>query len=497
MSDPDINKMNFKQLKNEVQLLRDELAIFKRKYEDAIYNLDSDNFGKSFTVEQNNMKAQIKITADAIKTMVSDTDLAAELEKYSTIEQTANRIQAVVSKSANLDKAVLIDSLDNATDTEAIYIIQQKDNNGTVLSETYYYFNNVTNRWEILSGDSIYTVFNQTAEGFALKGNVLIDGNAVVTKNLTLSGNVTWDMDNSPVQTRYSSDNLNWHSPMVSGDMYMQMSFDGGVSWSTPTKVVGTDGKDGWDGSDANVTPENVFNALTDSGAQQGIFAAFVNNDNKIYINAEYLATKIAEVAEILYVGGEDSNEQKMIKFNNAASVGSYKDYTGNPPTGISISGSSVRFLGLGATNDTSPYIYVNGMLLATQDWVKENAGKNAARLYAENYPSGYYVKLQLSDGDFGLFSPSAGTNANATDTECVWGILHSAPDADEKTINYYAFGTNYLGFNNTQQKTYPKGSWDFQGFLYYKGKLVATREWVEGRIAEISTGGTVTAVFG
>lgn len=250
MSDLDINKMNFKQLKNEVQLLRDELAIFKRKYEDAIYNLDSDNFGKSFTVEQNNMKAQIKITADAIKTMVSDTDLAAELEKYSTIEQTAERIQTIVSKSANLDEAVLIDSLDNATDTEAIYVIQQKDDNGTVLSETYYYFNDVTNQWEILSGDSIYTVFNQTADGFSLKGNVMIDGNAVVTKNLTLSGIVTWDMDNSPVKSQYSVSGSSWHDTYTSGDMYMRMTFDGGKTWGEAVKVVGTNGRNGSDGSD-------------------------------------------------------------------------------------------------------------------------------------------------------------------------------------------------------------------------------------------------------
>lgn len=96
MREENIEKMDFKQLRREVQLLRDELAMMQRKYDDVIYNLDSDNFGKSFTVSQNNMKAQIKITADAIKTMVSDTDLQAELEKYSTIEQTADKIELAV-----------------------------------------------------------------------------------------------------------------------------------------------------------------------------------------------------------------------------------------------------------------------------------------------------------------------------------------------------------------------------------------------------------------
>lgn len=97
MPETDISKMNFKQLKNEVQLLRDELAVFKRKYEDAIYNLDNDNFGKSFTLEQNNMKALIKITADAVKTKVSEVDLNKELENYSTLEQTASEIKTTVN----------------------------------------------------------------------------------------------------------------------------------------------------------------------------------------------------------------------------------------------------------------------------------------------------------------------------------------------------------------------------------------------------------------
>lgn len=346
MREENISKMNFKELRAEVQLLRDELAIFKRKYEDAIYNLDSDNFGKSFTVEQNNMKAQIKVTADAIKTMVSDTDLETALSKYSTITQTADAIQTVVSKGANLDEAIPITSLDYATDINAVYVVRSTDALGNITGEKYYYYNDLLNQWEILSGDSIYTVFNQTASGFELKGNVLIDGNTVITKNLTLSGNVTWDMENSPVLTRYSSDNLNWHSPMASGDMYMQMSFDGGVNWSTSTKVVGTDGedgRDGWDGSDANVTPQNVFNALTDNGASQGIFAAFIEKNNCIYINAEYLATKIADVADVLYIGDSDDTITKQIIFSKGARISTYNDGLGTPYTGLSISASTLK----------------------------------------------------------------------------------------------------------------------------------------------------------
>lgn len=97
MFDIPISKMNDKQLRNAVQLLYDELAIFKRKYEDAIHNLDSDNLGKSFTIEQDKMKTQIKITAEKISTKLSKTDLESELSQYSILSQTADTIKAVVS----------------------------------------------------------------------------------------------------------------------------------------------------------------------------------------------------------------------------------------------------------------------------------------------------------------------------------------------------------------------------------------------------------------
>lgn len=295
MREENIEKMNFKELRNEVLLLRDELAIFKRKYEDAIYNLDSSNFGKSFTVEQDKMKAQIQISAEAIKTLVSNTDLATELEKYSTIVQTAEKIEfaviqvenstdeklksystitqtadaihTVVSKGVNLNEAVKITSLEEATDKEKVYVIQETNESGKLISETYYYFNDLTNQWEILSGDNIYTVFNQTAEGFSLKGNVVIDGNTVVTKNLTLSGIVTWDMDNSPVKTQYSTNGSSWHNTYASGDMYMRMTFDGGKTWGAAVKVVGTDGRNGSNGKDGKdgVVDYSQVNAILQS----------------------------------------------------------------------------------------------------------------------------------------------------------------------------------------------------------------------------------------
>ena len=122
---------------------------------------------------------------------------------------------------------------------------------------------------------------------------LIIDGNTVITKNLKLTGNVTWDMTNSPVLSQYSVDGSTlWHSNYVNGDIYMRMSFDGGTNWSNATKIVGADGAPG---DDADVTPENVFNALTDGGKTQGLF----NANGDLYINAEYIKSGIIQGREI------------------------------------------------------------------------------------------------------------------------------------------------------------------------------------------------------
>lgn len=480
-----ISKMNYEQLRDTVQLLSDELALFKRKYEDSINNLDYNNMSAVLIKEKDTMKAQITVTADAIKTMVSETDLNGALEKYSTIEQTAEAItstvtaeyvntligggyvtnammmsqiqqtseqillsvsteyetkadleeklkdyatitltrdgiSAYVQSQANLQNAVTITDLSQAIDVEKTYKIQSFNSSGTVIGEAYYYYNSLSKSWEKISGDTVYTMFSQTDEGFVLKGNTIIDGNTTITRNLTLSGNVTWDMENSPVLTRYSSDGVSWHSPMVSDDMYMQMSFDGGNSWSTTTKVVGTDGKDGedgadgWDGSDANVTAENVFNALTGSGDTQGLFSAFYDGGNKLFINAEYIQ----------------------------------------------------------AGTLSADYIDTDNL--------------SATKLYSKGYKSGYYAKICSNVGDFGIFNSSASESAYPNSPNCIWGIYYS--DVVTGALNFYSHGENYMGYNAYNNATYPKGTWDF-----------SSCEDVLGLDNFVSGGGsgTVVAVFG
>lgn len=115
----DINKMDYKQLRKEVQLLRDELAIMQRKYEDILYNLDDDNFSSKLIREKDNMKTSIEVTAGEIKTRVSNKEfesakitlanqITSEVKKLdgtlsSRITQNENSITSEVQNRANAD----------------------------------------------------------------------------------------------------------------------------------------------------------------------------------------------------------------------------------------------------------------------------------------------------------------------------------------------------------------------------------------------------------
>lgn len=145
-------QVEVKKLTNEVQLLRDELAIMKRKYEDIIYNLDTENFSSRFAKEQGNMKASIEFTAEKIKTAVTDEEF------QSAMEQTANQISIEVS------------SLDNKLSSQ--------------ISTTA---NGISTRVERVENGQFngYTLFEQSWDKFSFTGNVEISGDAIVGGILT------------------------------------------------------------------------------------------------------------------------------------------------------------------------------------------------------------------------------------------------------------------------------------------------------------------------
>lgn len=98
MREENINKMNFKELRAEVQMLRDELAIFKRKYEDILYNLDNDNFSSRIIKEKDGMKAEIELTAERLVIAYSKIDTVGT-ELSTRIEQNAEQISLVAEQT--------------------------------------------------------------------------------------------------------------------------------------------------------------------------------------------------------------------------------------------------------------------------------------------------------------------------------------------------------------------------------------------------------------
>ena len=63
-------------------------------------------------------------------------------------------------------------------------------------------------------------------------------------------------------------------------------------------------------------------------------------------ISAEHISTEIAQVANSLYIGASSSNSLKGIWFSSGANIRTFVDHTGNPATGISINGSTVKISG-------------------------------------------------------------------------------------------------------------------------------------------------------
>jgi hypothetical protein len=167
MSDKDINKMDYKELRNEVQLLRDELAIFKRKYEDLLYNLDTENFSSNIIKEKDGMKTQIELNEKGISTLVSS------LGNYSTISQTNNKIAMVVSKSVSATFKSDVKPTNSNTDSEQKGMICE-------YNSEYYYYNNVSNAWNKCPyQNEIKSLFEQTADGFNLVGDVSVKGRII------------------------------------------------------------------------------------------------------------------------------------------------------------------------------------------------------------------------------------------------------------------------------------------------------------------------------
>lgn len=182
MSDKDINQMDFKELRNEVQMLRDELAITQRKYEDLFYNLDNENFSSSIIKEKDKMKAEIKITAEEVSSKVSSKDVESMISQ--TAKSIYSRIEGVEGDYSEISQSV-----------------------GEISSK--------------VSGENgIFSLFEQTADGFYFDGNkAKFTGVIFLTNNekkdiLSIFVSETGGDEGNPVVRMWTQGNL----PLVLGN---------------------------------------------------------------------------------------------------------------------------------------------------------------------------------------------------------------------------------------------------------------------------------------
>ena len=423
MFDIPISKMNDKQLRNAVQTLYDELAIFKRKYNDAIYNLDSENLGKSFTVTQNNMKAQLKIAADAIKSAVTEEDLALELKNYSTIEQTAEAITSTVTAEyvntliggGYVTNAMMMSQIQQTSEQILLSVSTEYETKEN--AETQY---NSLNSSIVLTSEQIqskvsktdletelsdYSTITQTASDISAavsaersyvtnlldtdyytqeeidsKISVSADGVLIEVSGVYqtidaadddysyLNGRI--NTTNSNVSSLRSSVNVNADeiSAIVSGD-YTDSMLEGYLTGIviSPNSIKMVDNNaysvynsDGLRFYDSADQIEGW--AIEPASDYGGVLNYYVNNGNCY----RFGASPVSESSTCTSRGYAYTD--MAIKAINSQRGRFVVDVTNS-------SNREVKFVGLSYSSSNAPYIYANEKLLATQEWVLANAG--------------------------------------------------------------------------------------------------------------------------
>lgn len=139
--------------------------------------------------------------------------------------------------------------------------------------------------WIIGPGLSIGPNASQSSGNFYVDTN----GNVTMKGSITLTGNITWN-NNGPVKYQFSVDGSgNWHDTMTSADYWRRDSLNGGQTWGTPYQFRGKDGKNGEDGSDADVTRDNIARAMYNNlvaHSDDGLYSELIGGQYRLGINA-------------------------------------------------------------------------------------------------------------------------------------------------------------------------------------------------------------------
>lgn len=331
---PQIEDMDFKELREEVQRLRDELARMKRTYEDVLCNLDDDNFSGVYRKKTKDMESAVEQTADKIKMTVSKT------------LSFGDAIQTVVHPSAITD-----------AETDRLYYYTGNAFEG----KGYYYYNDITEEWERTSDKSIYSAFVQTASGFKFDAKVVNISGDLITEGTITGTNFIRTNDNviSPIRTSISASGISvddTRSSMVDGEI---------IDWLGTTTMISPDGVTLYDG---NINPC----ASLSRGGLQFWESLGVNNESKL--QGWQIDTSVQPYGVMRYYAsgvekarlGIIDTHMKLMLINQE-----YPGYVNDLVIDLEGGDSrALRFENIEKNLNGEPNITANGKLLATQEWV-------------------------------------------------------------------------------------------------------------------------------
>lgn len=216
-------------------------------------------------------------------------------------------------------------------------------------------------------------------------------GNVTMGGSIALSGSISWNASNSPVQCQYSADGSSWHTSMLSTDYYARYSYDGGTTWTGAVNIKGVKGDKGDPG---------------DSGAPGSYYAPD-------YLKSTYI--DMFQVNSPFIVGGKfyatglgASDGAAFYIYDGGTGVDRY----GNVKNGNQIGFISYDTSGAGSSNEARYRV-----LFTTQNntALKINSAGNMSISAASLIYVDTYLKaaggIGLESNSYGSTLPSTGTN--------------------------------------------------------------------------------------
>nr|DAZ24558.1 MAG TPA: tail protein [Caudoviricetes sp.] len=196
---------------------------------------------------------------------------------------------------------------------------------------------------------------------------------------------------------------------------------------------------------------------ISDGGINSASIIAAINEDTSSIV----LSANKIDLVSVAEDAAETVADGLSLSVKNSSASSSIKLKYGT----LLLSSATISFSGMVTFSDlsTSGSTTINGDNITTGSIDADLINTNTlacTKIYAKNYSSGYFARLNGSWGDFGIFTPSATSSTYANSSKCMWGIYQSDPTT--QAVNFFVYGNNFAGYNGSQKIYYPKGVWDF-----------------------------------